>query len=99
MLLVLMLLLLLLLQELGGSIPARLVFRSQGLAEGWKDPNIRRAVVRGRCLLSKQNELRWIVQWTVVTQSRHLHGFLVEAPQRRALFAVLHASLQIPWVC
>jgi hypothetical protein len=50
-LLLLVLLLLLLLQELGGSVPARLVFRAQGLAEGWKDPNIRRAVVRGMWLL------------------------------------------------
>jgi hypothetical protein len=50
--LLLLLLLLLLLQELGGSVPARLVFRAQGLAEGWKDPNIRRAVVRGMWLLS-----------------------------------------------
>jgi hypothetical protein len=38
---------LLLLQEVGGQVPARLVFRAQGLAEGWKDPSIRRAVLRG----------------------------------------------------
>jgi hypothetical protein len=39
-----------LLQELGGQVPARLVFRAQGLADGWKDTNVRRAVVRGTWL-------------------------------------------------
>lgn len=45
--LIVMLLLLLSLQEVSGQVPARLVFRQQGLAEAWNDPGIRRAVVRG----------------------------------------------------
>eukprot|EP00883_Tetradesmus_obliquus_P005433 jgi/Sobl393_1/1585/SZX64196.1 len=40
-------------KEVSGQVPARLVFRQQGLAEAWKDPGIRRAVVRGRVVVEE----------------------------------------------
>ncbi|WIA31940.1 hypothetical protein OEZ86_002799 [Tetradesmus obliquus] len=40
-------------KEVSGQVPARLVFRQQGLAEAWNDPGIRRAVVRGRVVVEE----------------------------------------------
>ncbi|WIA11808.1 hypothetical protein OEZ85_011900 [Tetradesmus obliquus] len=40
-------------KEVSGQVPARLVFRQQGLAEAWSDPGIRRAVVRGHVVVEE----------------------------------------------